>query len=80
MPRGKGAVTSSESRAGLVNAFWEELPPPTPIVPYRGAAFSLASHGLEEETQEGDVEHLVCAGAGVGTDMCPLPSPRSSGA
>lgn len=71
---------SSESRAELVNAFWEELPTPAPFVPYRGAAFSLAFRGLEEETQEGDVEHLVCAGAGVGTDGCPSPGPRSAGA
>lgn len=77
VPRGRGAVTNSsplwaavsESRARLVNAFWEELPPPTPFVPCRVAAFSLASPGLGERKPRRGMQSTLygSAGAGVGT-------------
>lgn len=57
-------AAASESRARLLNTFWEELPPPTPFVPCRGAAFSSASPG------SGGAE------AGTGSRWVPVPRPR----
>lgn len=56
----------SESRARLVNAFWEELPPPTPFVPCRGAAFSSAFPGPRERKSRRGMRSTLYGGAGAG--------------
>jgi len=74
VPWGRGVVTTSsplwaavsESRARLVNAFWEELPLPTLSVPCGGAALGSASPGPGERRPGRGMWNTLDGGAGAG--------------